>query len=338
MSIRSAGFNGAIYLNLADEAGTVIRADQNGWRIDPKPVVRFLATGNAAPLPLPIRGGAISDLRRHINCPDDEAFALLCGWLSACFLPNGPYPLLLLTGQQGSAKSTTGRVLKDLIDPERVRDRSLPKSIQDLAIWESNTRLLCVDNVSTMPDWLSDGLCRLATGGGFGTRTIYANDEETVFDAKRPVILNGIDDFVTRGDLLERSICVRHPPIPDHRRRLESELWCEFDKARPKLLGAILDRICAGLKSLPAVDKARLPRMADAAAFAVACEMGVGEKPLFVDAFRDNQSESQSLALDDSPIAGLVRDLVSRSGGSWEGTASALFDALRPNGDRLPPG
>jgi hypothetical protein len=336
--VRLAGHDGAIYLHLADDDGTVIRIDAGGWRVDPKPPVRFLVTTNADALPMPKKGGRIEDLGRVVNCPDAESFALLAGWVSACFLPDGPFPLLVLTGEQGTAKSTTGRVLKQLIDPARVRDRAAPKDLRDLAIWASGTRLLCVDNVSSFPDWLSDGFCRLATGGGFGTRTLYENEEETLFEAKRPVIMNGIEDFVTRGDLLERSVILRHPPIPEHRRRLEADVWREFESLKPKLLGAMLDRVAAGLKSLPDVDKANMPRMADAAAFAIACERGMGEPARFLDAYRRNQSESYELTIADSAIAEPVRFLVTNAGGSWSGTPSELYAATKPAGDKLPHG
>src|SRR5262249_5426230 len=159
---------------------------------------------------------------------------------------------------------------------------------------------LALDNLSYLPAWLSDALCRLATGGGFSTRELYTNDEEVIFDAKRPVVVNGIEDFITRADLLERSLLIRHPPIPEEKRRPESEFWVAFDATHPRLLGALLDRVSAGLRALPGVKLDRLPRMADFALFAVACETGAGEKPMFLDAYAANQSGAHEQALDAS--------------------------------------
>lgn len=335
--VRLAEADGVIYLHLADDAGTVISIDAAGWRICDDPSVRFLTTPNAMPLPMPERGGSLSELRNFINCPDDDAFALLNGWLSASFRGEGPFPLLVLTGQQGSAKSTTARILKSLLDPEKAGDRSAPRNTHDLAIWASSSRLLSCDNLSSFPDWLSDSFCRLATGGGFGTRTLYADDEETVFEAKRPAILNGIEDFVTRGDLLERSIILRHPAISDGQRWMESELWARFDIARPKLLGAILDRVAAGLKALPNVDRTNLPRMADAAAFAVACETGMGEPARYLDSYRNNQRESHQLALEGSVVAQAVIELM-ETRATWRGTPTEFFQAVTPAGNKPPLG
>lgn len=144
-------------------------------------------------------------------------------WLCACYRWNGPFPLLVLLGEQGSAKSTTSRVAKSIVDPSKAPIRSEPKEARDLMISASRSWLLAYDNVSSLPDWLSDALCRLATGGGFATRTLYENSEETVFECKRPVVLNGITDFVTRADLLERSILLHHPPIPEADRKTEGK-------------------------------------------------------------------------------------------------------------------
>lgn len=334
--VRLGEHNSKILLSLSDAKGTVIQIAKHGWQIETNSQVRFISTSNADALPMPVRGGKISELRQFINCPDDDAFALLIGWITGCFIPNGPFLLLLLTGEQGSAKSTTGRILKELIDPEIVRDRSVPRDLRDFAIWANFSRLLCVDNVSHFPDWLSDGFCRLSTGGGFGTRTLYANEEETVFDARRPAILNGIEDFATRGDLLERSIILRHQSIPENKRQQEKKLWNAFENAKPRLLGAILDRISAGLRLLPNVDTSSLPRMADAVAFAIACEKGMNEKELFLEAFRQNQSESHYLMISDSPVVEPIKDLIFKSGGSWEGTATQLYTAIKPSGEKLP--
>ena len=69
-----------------------------------------------------------------------------------------------------------------------------------------NSWVLAFDNVSSVPDWLSDAFCRLSTGGGLATRMLYTDDDEILFDAQRPVLLTGIEEVATRGDLLDRSL------------------------------------------------------------------------------------------------------------------------------------
>jgi len=67
-------------------------------------------------------------------------------------------------------------------------------------------------------------------GGGFSTRTLYENDEETIFDAQRPVILTGIEELATRGDLLDRSLIVTLPNIPEDQRLPEEVIWQEVQR------------------------------------------------------------------------------------------------------------
>ena len=85
----------------------------------------------------------------------------------------------------------------------------------------SNGHVVAFDNLSRLADDLSDNLSVLATGGGFAVRQLYTNDEEQIFQAQRPLILNGISQVATRGDLLDRAIVVTLPPIPEEKRRDE---------------------------------------------------------------------------------------------------------------------
>ena len=146
-----------------------------------------------------------------------------------------------------------------------------------MAIARSARSSLCaIDALSivTRQDWLSDALCRLATGGGFSTRTLYENDEETIFSSKRPIILNGITNFVNRHDLNDRSLLVNLEPIPDEKRLTEKELNAKFEKDAPFILGALLDAASEALRNIETTKLERLPRMADFAWWVTAAEPG----------------------------------------------------------------
>lgn len=325
--VRVAARDGRVYLHLGDAESTVVEIDASGWRACPNAPVRFRKPAGMVALPVPQPGGRLTDLRAFLNVPDDNGFALVVAWLTGCFRPDGPFPLLVLLGEQGSAKTTTGRVVKKLIDPSAAAVRSEPREARDLMIQGRNGWALAFDNLSHLPAWLSDAFCRLATGGGFSTRELYTDDGEIIFDAKRPVSMNGIEDFVTRADLLERSLLIRHPPIPEEKRRPESEFWAAFDAAHPKLLGAVLDRVSAGLRELPRVKLDRLPRMADFALFAAACERGSGEGARFLSAYAENQAGAHEQALDGSPLpAALLALMEGRE--CWEGAPADLHAAL----------
>jgi hypothetical protein len=205
--------------------------------------------------------------------------------------------------------------------------RSLPRGDRDLFISANNGYVLAFDNVSNLPLWLSDSLARLATGGGFGTRELYTDSEETLFDAMRPIILNGIEDFVTRGDLADRVIALGLIEISDDRRRDEESFWAEFDLAAPLVLGALLDAVACGLRTLPHVKLARKPRMADFAKWIVACEAALPWQPgTFMSTYDRNRTETVETILESDAVAVAVRSLAMK--GNWEGTAARLLDVL----------
>jgi hypothetical protein len=217
-----------------------VEIDAAGWRVITDAPVRFRRPKGLKPLPVPVTGGSLGELRHFVNVADDNSWRLLVAWMLAALRPRGPYPVLCLHGQQGSAKSTLARVLRSLIDPNLAELRSEPKEPRDLMIAADASWIIALDNLSSLPAWLSDALCRLSTGGGFATRELYSDAEETVFDAQRPVLLTGIEDLATRGDLLERSIVLTLPPIPEDRRRSERALWKQIEAVRPRILGALL--------------------------------------------------------------------------------------------------
>jgi hypothetical protein len=270
--IRVAELDGKLYLDLADEGWRAVEIDAFGWRIVAEPPARFRRSVGMLPLPEPISGGSIQALRRFLNVATDGDFVLAMAWLLAALRNRGPYPVLVLSGEHGSANSTAAKVLRAIVDPSTPMLRALPRSERDLFIGADNEHVAAFDNVSGLRQWISDSLCRLATGGGFATRKLYADQDEMRLDVARPIILNGIDDIVVRGDLADRSILLLLNPIADDKRRTEKDLSHEFEAAHPAILGALLDAVAHGLRELPNTRLSLLPRMADFAVWATACE------------------------------------------------------------------
>jgi hypothetical protein len=156
--------------------------------------------------------------------------------------------LLVIAGEQGSAKTVLTKILRALIDPNAAPTRAPPREERDLMIAANNGHVLAYDNLSGLPSWLSDALCRLASGGSFAIRRLYSDCDETLFQAARPAILNGIEDIVCRSDLADRAIFLTLESILDERRRTERQLWHEFEVVRPQILGALLDAAAHGLR------------------------------------------------------------------------------------------
>jgi hypothetical protein len=326
--VRVAGHEGKIYYDLADAEWRVVEIDEHGWRVVTEPPIRFRRTRGLKPLPLPVEGGDVDELRTFVNVAGDNAWRLLIAWILQAMRPRGPYPILCFHGQQGSAKSTLGRIVRNLVDPNSAGLRCEPREARDLVIGAANGWVVAFDNLSFVPPWLSDCLCRLSTGGGFATRELYSDCEETIFDAQRPVLLTGIEDVATRGDLLDRAVLQHLPPVPEEKRLLESELWERFEEARPRIFGALLTALSGAMRELPNVKLARLPRMADFGALGVAVERALGwPDGSFMASYEDNRASANETALESSPVAAaLVRFMDSRAG--WTGNASELLSEL----------
>jgi hypothetical protein len=325
--VRAGGLDGRLYLDLCDETWQAVEIDVTGWRVIGNPPVRFRRAAGMQPLPMPVPGGSVDMLRSFLNVQSDIDFVLVVAWLLACLRNRGPYPVIVLAGEQGSAKSTFSAILRALIDPNTAPLRALPREDRDLFIAANNGHVLAFDNVSGLPAWISDTLCRLATGGGFAVRQLYTDQDEMLFDAVRPVILNGIEDIVTRPDLADRAVFLTLEPIPEERRRPEAELWAAFEAERPRILGVLLNAVVVGLRRLPETRLEKLPRMADFALWATACETALWPAGTFWSAYCGNRDEAVEGVIEADPIAASVRAVMAKRT-EWTGTASDLLGAL----------
>jgi hypothetical protein len=325
--IRVGGLDGRLYLDLSDETWRAVEINATGWRVIENPPVRFRRSAGMKPLPMPVRGGLVGTLRSFLNVQSDADFVLAVAWSIAALRDRGPYPVIVLSGEQGSAKSTFSAILRALLDPNTAPLRALPREDRDLFIAASNGHVLAFDNVSGLPPWISDTLCRLATGGGFAVRQLYTDQDEVLFDATRPVILNGIEEVVTRPDLADRAVFLTLAPIPEESRRPEAELWAAFEAERPRILGVLLDAVVQGIKQLPETRLEKLPRMADFALWATACETALWPAGVFSSAYCGNRDAAVEGVIDADPIAAAVRTMMATRT-AWTGTASDLLGAL----------
>ncbi len=331
--LRVARSENQVIIDLGDERGSAVVVTPAGWTVVEAPPVPFRRPRTLRPLPAPTRGGSVDTLRRYLHV-SDEGFPLVLSWLVNALAGSGPYPLLVIYGEQGSAKTTTARFCRLLVDPAEAPLRALPHDERDLVIAAYNGHVLGFDNVSGMEPRLSDALCRVAGGEGFGTRTLYADREEEVFASARPVVLTGIAEAASRPDLLDRSYVVEAPRIPDDQRLDERRLRSDFGRDSGQMFGVLLDGLASGLRHLLSVELVRPPRMADAARFAVAAEEGLRLPPgTMVSALDSARESATSAVLESSALAQAVVDFV-REKGPWRGTAAALLEELNRRRDQ----
>lgn len=324
--LRVAEQEGALWLDLCDEKWRAVRITEHGWEIVAKAPVHFIRNRGMSALPEPQRGGNFAELWGFLNV-SEEYKPLVAGFLINAFRPTGALPALALTGEQGTCKSTSARVVRKLIDPSKVPLRSPPRDEGELLVSALASWIVCFDNLSGLSPWLSDGLCRLATGGGLAKRALYTDTDQVLAEIRRPAIINGIEDVASRPDLAERTFAVELSIIPEEKRRAEDEFWRDFDEQHPFLLGAILDALSTALRNREETARrmTRLPRMADAAIWATAAESALGFEPGdFMAALRRNQDEAATLAVEHSPVALALRKLMAEQE-RWDGTPTELL-------------
>jgi phage/plasmid primase-like uncharacterized protein len=325
--MRVAHVGSTIYVDLCNENWEIVKVTPYGWNILKASPIKFKRTSNMSALPTPKTGGNINDLWQFLNIPQ-QSRKLILAFLLECLRPDTPFPILVLHGLQGSAKSTTQEILRKFIDPSSNNLRSAPKKSEDLLVAAVNNWVVSFNNVSRLSDSQQDELCSLSTGGGFGTRELYTTNQEAVVDVKRPVIINGICDFVTAPDLIDRCLIIELPHIRDNQRKTETEIQNTFEKIYPELFGALLNVLVATLKELPNIRLEDKPRMADFAMLGSALEKvqnwGNG---LFLNEYEANRRENVLAAMEYSPVVlAIINFMQLRQ--RYEGTFSQLYGIL----------
>jgi putative DNA primase/helicase len=319
------------YIDLCDDSWRVVEITGKGWRILDKHDAPFIRTAAMLPLPEPEGACEISEARRFLNVADDDSFALAVSWLVTALTDAGEYPIVVLNGEQGSGKSTAARLLRSLVDPNQAPIRSIPKDERDLVIAAMNGHVIALDNLSKVDQSLSDGLCRISTGGGFATRQLHTDSDEVIFAGSRPIVLNGIPLLTDKADLADRSINIRLRSIPDHERQPESDFWREWEQARPRVLGALLDAFVQGVARVETVKSDWFPRMASFAKWSMACEPGFGWEPgTFRAAYSANRSDAADATFEADPVANALVAMINSPcvQGRWEGSAAELLASI----------
>lgn len=328
--LRRGQHDGKLYLDLCDDKWRAIEITETGWRVVENPPINFVRRRGMLPLPVPERGGSIEDLRRFLNVAGDDDFVMIVSWLLAALRPNGPYPLIALAGAPGVAKSTSGAILRGLVDPNVSMLRGVPKDERDVFISASNSAVLALDNLSSIPAWMSDALCRVATGGGFSTRALHTDDDEKLFNVVRPVIITAVGDVIARADLADRALTVTLTAISDEQRKAESDFLPSFERARPKILGVLLDAVAHGIGELPNVRLKKLPRMAEYVKWTRACEGKLWKPGTIQETFEANLTNAAEAVLESDGVALALLAYLKANADPWEGPVSEAFTRIQP--------
>ena len=322
--LRVARENDRYALDLCNADWQSVDITSDGWQVLNQPTVQFRRTTTMRALPYPSAVGNLGALWETINVAEVNR-PLVLAWMLECWRPETHTPVLELGGEQGSGKSDTQARLRDLIDPNEVNLRAAPVRIEDMFVTACNNWLVSFNNLSRLSAPQQDALCVLSTGGGFAARTLYSNAEETAFNTLRPVVMNGIAALATAQDLVDRVVRIELPPIAA--RRASSELNADFESTKPEILGALLDLFSATLRALPGVSLDNPPRMADFARLGEAMFRALGREDSFSALYQSRREAAVLVALESSPVACAVLDLMRVETG-WRGPMKQLLDTL----------
>lgn len=293
--------------------------------LDQSPIL-FRRSSLISPMPAPKMGGNLDGFKHLVNA-SESSFRLLAGWLVAACIPDIPHPFLALIGQQGTAKTTALKMLITLVSPSPAPVGSAPVSADDWAVTAYQEPVIGLDNVSHLPPWFQDALCKAVTGDGYKKREKYSDLDVTVLHFQRVVGMTSIDPGSLQGDVADRLLQVELDPIPAADRRTERQVSEQFEAVRQETHGAILDLLAQVLEVLPSVHLDEMPRMADFARVLAALDQVTGWTTL-----ADYLTATTTAAADvieGDAFASAVRDLVIQWH-SWGGTASELLAEITP--------
>ena len=339
-NVRIAGNEEEIYYDSGEANGTVVRISAEGWELVNNAPIHFQRPAGFVVQVLPDETrGRLSDLRSLLQL-DDKNWVLLLAFLLISLKPVHPYMVLLLSGGHGSGKSKISELVKRIIDPNALEKARLPREEHTLAIQAAQSWLLVYDNTSSVRWDLSDAICAMLTGGGFSTRKFYADDEQRMFKNARPIIINGIGEFASQHDLLDRAIALKLPTISEGARRTERELNKRFEEILPGILAELFDIISVALRRFDSVEPPTTVRMADAAQWLVAAEPATGlPEGTFLAALEDSVKEVTIENTINHPLVLALFKLLGNLGPDrvYEGTVGDLHEKLQGQQDRYDP-
>lgn len=326
--VRVAPYKGRIIVDLCNAEWQAVDIGPTGWMVVNDPPVRFCRYPGMQPLPPPARGAGIDAFRPFVNVREEDGWLAIVGWMIGALHPFGPYQILEICGAQGSAKSTVSRMIRSLIDPHTPPLTTASRTEQELFIAAQSNWICAFDNLSYINDVMSDSFCKIATGGANAARTLFTNTGQTVLEARRPLMLNGINELASRPDLMERTLSVELAPISDDNRRDEQTLWEEFEGVRPEIVGTLFDAVSHALRNLDSTRLSRSPRMADVARFATAAEGSFGwEKETILNATYRVRESAEDRVFESDPVAAGIEALL-QNYETWDGTATELLSEL----------
>ncbi|MFA6520438.1 MAG: bifunctional DNA primase/polymerase [Candidatus Paceibacterota bacterium] len=317
-----------LWYDLTNKKWQAIKINKNGWEIVSKPPIIFKRYPHHKAQVIPIRDGDVKLFLNYVNVVNAEHRLLLLVFLVSCLIPDFPHVMLVVFGAQGSSKSTLSKLTRLIIDPSLIDVASFPNSQKELIQTLAHHHFLFFDNVSYISEEHSDTLCKAITGGGHVKRELYENDEDIIYNFKRCIGINGINLVTTRPDLLERSLLLELERIESSERKTEKELYENFEKDLPSILGGIFEVLVKAIQIKPTINLDSHPRMADWALWGCAIAEALGyERKDFLSAYANNMNRQTEMLLNENIVATTLF-IFMEDKENWEGTPTKLLQEL----------
>lgn len=322
--LRIAPHAGAVYLDLGRRDGQAVEISMSGWRVVQRPPVLFARTPMTGELPLPAESGSMDEARSLLNIAGADQWALYVACRVASLIPGITHPVELLTGQPGSAKTSATRITSGWIDPSPVMV-PVPRDGRSWATMAASAYVVPVDNVSSIPSWWSDLLCKAASGDGWIDRALYTDGDVYLSAFQSVIVINGIDLGVVRGDLADRSVV--HELIRPGRYFTDDDVSAMWQTAHPAALAWLLDRsveIMRDMAHWPVAGTDRLARFEH-----VVSSVDRLWRTNATGCWRDGKLSMYEDVADGDAVAVAIRSVIK---GRWEGTSADLLTLLEYSG------
>ena len=325
------------WLDLCNDRWETVLIKKTGWEVlSGKSVPLFCRSNSMQAIPPPTPGGSLDELWKLVNIPE-EHHLMVVAWLLECLRADTPHVVMEFVGEQGSAKSTTQKLLKMLIDPNIANLRAAPKKVEDVWIGAINSHLVSFENISYLGQEYQDAMCVMATGGAHATRTLYTNKEEVIIELRKPIIINGITVNVTAQDLLDRSVHIELQPVKTRlqSKEVEEAFACKY----AQIVGAVLDQFVLAIKEIDSVvisdtDK---PRMIDFTYLGEAVYQANGQEAgTFIEHYKAMRQKGVHRTIESFPIGLALLTYLERNPNGWRGKLIdllAYLGSLKPTGE-----
>lgn len=271
---RVAANGDSILYDLHDKRYLEVTA--NKWEIIPASFPLYRRFTHMQPQVEPVADGDPKKVLEFLTIQKESCLLFLV-YLISLFIPRIAHPVLAVFGDQGSAKSFLCTCINRLVDPTLTERIIQPKNERDLIQTLRQKYVTVLDNLSKIDNRVSDIFCQVCTGGSISLRQLYTDEGENIAQFRHVVILNSVSLAIVNSDLMDRSIILKLQRIHPKDRKPEEELWDEFEKARPCILGGIFDTIAEAMAIYPTLKLEHLPRLADFAKWGYAIAQALGE-------------------------------------------------------------